>query len=346
MSVYIPEIKEEISESANMLVEDNGKIVRVPMSNVIDDKEETDNESVGVTSWNDLTDKPFGEDEGFEYILEETHITGGEGEYVVVEGIEGGETYELIVDGEVIASAVADYNSLDFSDIDISIRDGGESCFSRYIGSVISIRKATPITVVKTLDSKYIFDATSVDLVKNNPFVVENSVYRTFLENEEFFVEYLEEHLIIDESTEQEYHLQEDKFYYCNIKCGNKVLVDDVYRCNYYRYSDEEYYYLISRKGDISIFTTVEDSGDEDYYFNTYFMHNLSGYYEDTFTITLKQVDEDYGQVYLPADRVSYGKADYEQLPDYMLLKEKGSHGSVYKLTIVNGELNIESVEY
>ncbi len=31
MSMYIPEIKEEVSENAKMLVEDGGKVVRIPM---------------------------------------------------------------------------------------------------------------------------------------------------------------------------------------------------------------------------------------------------------------------------------------------------------------------------
>lgn len=60
-------LQDTVTENTNVYIEENGEIKRVSASEL---------GGAGVSSWNDLTDKPFGEEEGIEVLVEEQTISG------------------------------------------------------------------------------------------------------------------------------------------------------------------------------------------------------------------------------------------------------------------------------
>lgn len=61
------DISDSLTDSAHVIVEDGGNIRRAPMNQLVT--------GGGVSSWNDLEDKPFYEEGSFEEILPETELT-------------------------------------------------------------------------------------------------------------------------------------------------------------------------------------------------------------------------------------------------------------------------------
>ena len=110
MSMYVPEIKEEVSENVKILVvEEDGKVYRASKS------------IGGVKNWNDLEDKPFGEytiDER-ELIFLATEVSDGEtlssyhAEFAEHSFIDG-EKYTVVMDGvEYVSIAVVERQLMD-----------------------------------------------------------------------------------------------------------------------------------------------------------------------------------------------------------------------------------------
>lgn len=94
--------------------EDEGKFLRASGGSFV--LEEVD--AGGVSSWNDLTDKPFGEETGKAYLFEETQCDGfeynsnfGAYQYVIAPSpfaLTLGETYKVIWDGTEYECAAQD----------------------------------------------------------------------------------------------------------------------------------------------------------------------------------------------------------------------------------------------
>jgi hypothetical protein len=131
----------------------------------------------GVTSWNDLEDKPFGESSGEVVLFDGTAVDGdtlkiksllelGKEYIVVFDGV----TYNLVAfDDDGFTTIGASYSS-DFSEYDFSAcNDNGEVTVFFVDSNEHSLRISTMGQVVKPIDEKYMPDSiksfTSVVLV-------------------------------------------------------------------------------------------------------------------------------------------------------------------------------------
>lgn len=179
-----------------------------------DDKQEIakivlEESPASVSSWNDLTDKPFGEEAGTEVVLEELTFTSAYADGVYLGAISSvsaefvaGETYSVIWDG-----AEHKCEAMDESDLDegtsmpagaiimgnlsaMGMSGNNEPFLIMSLGTdlaIMCVTDTTPTehtlaiykdgTVIKTLDPKFLASATSIDL---SGFESEGKIVETF----------------------------------------------------------------------------------------------------------------------------------------------------------------------
>lgn len=168
--MYIPEIKEEINENDKMLVVgEDGKVYRIDVP------------ENGASVWEDIKNKPFGEEKVLNTIVPETTIENAE-KYTnnVFPGADliYGETYIVNWDGVEYECVCTSYSGNGVGSIPVLEFDHPESyeypfwIFSNGLVAVVETGKtytfsiSKPSTAIRTLDNKYIKDMYGTEIVE------------------------------------------------------------------------------------------------------------------------------------------------------------------------------------
>lgn len=161
------DILETMKDGLNVLIEDNGDIVRLPADSLVPADVVTSSELDAaiaaipepVTSWNDLTDKPF-DKKRVEIILPETTFPAKMNSYQpfdtsVIERLRSDEGLLMIVDG--IEYGIKKYqNSYFFPDI---YSTPGNTPFYIDVDSGIMCRLETTLSIIKNISEGYPMDS-------------------------------------------------------------------------------------------------------------------------------------------------------------------------------------------
>lgn len=167
--MYIPEIKEEINENDKMLVVgEDGKVYRIDVP------------ENGASVWEDIKNKPFGEEEILVTIVPETTIENAEKySYDVFSGADliFGETYIVTWDGVEYECTGSSYSGNGVGDpmvLDTNVESYEYPfwIFSNGMVAVVETGKtytfsiSKPSTAIRTLDNKYIKDMYGTEIVE------------------------------------------------------------------------------------------------------------------------------------------------------------------------------------
>lgn len=187
------ELLESFDENTNVVVEDDGKTRRLPANKLGKVKtvngvepDEEGNVEVNIPegssgSWNDLTDKPFGETTTSEEVLYEAtlglHLSGNY--YSPIEtvkeytgGIEYGENYTVVLDGKTYENVTHDQNegmvvgpiviyASTMNNIEVSPSDEPDEATEhtlKIIATSIEISKIDPLWLPSSVVHLYITD--------------------------------------------------------------------------------------------------------------------------------------------------------------------------------------------
>lgn len=162
------EVTAEPIESANVLIEENGTVKKTMMENIR-----------GTSSWNDLTDKPFYEEEPTEkVVLEETEVSldDGAGELPVMLNLTEGQTYNVLYNGTEYSCVAWGYSGLGAigNGAIVGLTGGNNEPFLMAMNQIVApqdtsaiIKITVIVTPIKKLDEKYLPDSAVLTKYQN-----------------------------------------------------------------------------------------------------------------------------------------------------------------------------------